>query len=333
MSVYPHPTKGPGHWYIDIGYGDKRVRVKHEGTRETALELEAKWRRERAGKKPIATDPRLREIAFDYLATYKLDHLPGKAYQTQADNVRIVVNLLGAHNISGLTDGIIEEYKRVRLQTVKAATINKELSALSGICKWALDKGLISDLPRIKRFPPRLTSAPEPVIPSRSQIEEILKYVPKATLGMYRLMFFYGLRSAEARHIRSEHYSADRRLLRIVGKGNKTRFVPIVDDITHADLVTRQAKAVEGWLWYSERSKGPYKSIRDGLKRAAKKAGISDRMYCHLLRHGCATELVGTADLKTVQALLGHSSIQVTEKYLHIRQDRLTEALTGYVNK
>jgi integrase/recombinase XerD len=330
MSVTPHPTKGPGHWYVDIGYGKNRIRIPFAGTHEAAKDYERSKRRSR-GLATIDTDPRLREISADYLRTYKLDHLP-EGYSRQKRSVAIIENYFGAFNMSSITTTLIEQYKYKRMETVKPVTINKELCALSGIFKWAKDENRIDLIPRIKKFPPKLTASPIADIPLRANIIELLPHIPEKIRGLFKLMFFYGLRSGEARNLRIENINLDAKTFWVKGKGGKLRSLPIMDDETFIELEQRCKNNTDGWLWYSPRTKGPYKDIRASLKQAALKAGIPTNMYPHLLRHGCATELVGLTDLRTAQAILGHSTIVTTEKYLHVREHRMTEALAGHNN-
>lgn len=331
MSVTLHPTKGPGHWYIDIGYGKNRKRIPYEGTKEDALDYEKSKRRSR-GLATVNTDPRLREISEDYLRTYELDHLPeGTARQKRS--VATIVDYFGIYNLSSITPALIEQYKYKRLETVKPVTINKELCALSGIIKWARDENKIETIPRIKKFPPKLTTSPIADIPLRVNILEILPHIPEKIRGLFRMMFFYGLRSGEARNLKTENINLSAKTFWVKGKGGKIRSLPIMDDETYNELEQRCKQATNGWLWYSPRVKGPYKDIGESLKRAAKKAGIPTNMYPHLLRHGAATELVGITDLRTAQAILGHSTIVTTEKYLHVRQHRMSEALAGHSGK
>ncbi|MFZ4856175.1 MAG: tyrosine-type recombinase/integrase [Desulfuromonadaceae bacterium] len=328
MSVTPHPTKGPGYWYIDIGYGKNRQRIPFDGTKEDALDYEKSLRRKR-GLTTIHTDPRLREISEDYLRTYKLDHIE-EGYDRQKRSVATIVDYFGAYNLSSISPVLIEQYKYKRLETVKPVTINKELCALSGIFKWARDENRIDVIPRIKKFPPKLTASPIADIPLRANIIELLPHIPEQIRGLFKLMFFYGLRSGEARKLRTENINLDAKTFWVKGKGGKLRSLPIMDDEIYKEFEQRCKNNTQGWLWYSPRSKGPYKDISESLKRAAKKAGIPSNIYPHLLRHGCATELVGLTDLRTAQAILGHSTIVTTEKYLHVREHRMSEALSNH---
>jgi integrase len=329
MSIRPHPTKGPGHWYIDLGRGKNRIRANFEGTRDEAKDVELAARKKR-GSITVLTDPTLRSITADYLQTYKLDHTP-RGYDNQKKTVALLERYFGPYRISSITTALIEQYKIHRLTTAKPTTINKELSALSQICKWSLEAGQIESIPKIKRFPPKLTAPPVLDIPMKVDFVKILDNIKPRYRGLFRLMFFYGLRPGEAFGLRVDNINLSARTLWVKGKGAKFRSIPIMDDDTYNELKERSENAIDGWLWYSARTKGPYVDLRSTLNNAAAAAGVP-KIHAHLLRHGAATELVGITDLRSAQAILGHSSIVVTEKYLHVRQHRISAALASHSN-
>ena len=291
MSIRPHPSK-PGHWQIDIGRGANRKRIPFQGTKAEALEMERTGRLER-GLICYVADPRVREIADKYMATYALDHLPGGVAK-QREQVQIVLAFFGPYNISSITPQQIESYKRQRSLAVKPTTINKELSALSGMCKWALDAGIITTLPRIKRYPPKLTKATTPRIPTPEIMERIIAEVKPRLRELFRLSFMAGLRPGEAVKLKKENWTPALNLLAITGKGNKTRHIPIVNTAMQAELTRRASETKSGYLWESPWTNSRYVDIRGALKEAAKRAGWNEPIHPHLLRHAAATDLIGS---------------------------------------
>jgi len=327
MSIRPHPTKGAGWWYIDLGKGKDRLRIKHEGTKESAHEVELSIRRKR-GTAPRAADPRLREIAADYLSAYQIDHLPS-GHAKQKERVEIILAHFGAHCISTITPELIEQYKRSRINgNVKPITVNKELSALSGMCKYALDMGMIDQMPRIKRFPPKMTKSPIPQVPTAITAHQIIEQIVPRLRELYRLSLMAGLRPGEARLLRKENWNSSLCILIVTGKGNKTRHIPIVNKEMQAELTRRALETKSGYLWESPWTNGPYVDIRRALSEAAKRAGWSGKITPHVLRHAAATDMIDKGvDVSIAQQLLGHSTIKVTETYLHIRQNMLIDAM------
>lgn len=334
MSVRPHPTKGPGWYQVDIGYGKDRVTRAYEGTKDEALEFERSERRRR-GKVVIQSDPRFREITERYLDDYQTGHLAG-GYEKQKEQIAKVEEFFGAFNLTSIGPTLIEQYKRKRLadpgqskgSMVKPITINKELSALSGCLKWAVENKMLDAVPRIKRFPPKLAKSPVKRIPTPDIVENILSEITPRLRELFRLSFMVGLRPGEATGLKSSDWIESLNTLSVTGKGGKTRHVPIVCPEMQSELTRRAKESKYGYLWESPWTKGPYVDIREALKQAAKRAGWNESINAHLLRHAAATDLIGTGtDVSVVQQILGHSTIKVTETYLHIRQEMMKKAM------
>jgi integrase/recombinase XerD len=346
MSVRPHPSKGPGHWQIDIGYGKSRTRIAVHGTKDEAIDMEKGYRRKR-GHAPASTDPRLREITEDYLNTYKLDHLPA-GYEKQKTRVALINSFFGQYSLSSIDPPLIEEYKRRRLgDGLKPTTINKELSALSGCLKWAQENNKLENLPRIKRFPPKLCTAPTPMVPTGKIMREIINEINPRVRELFRLTFMTGIRPSEAVALRKENWHPELSVISVVGKGNKQRIIPITNQNMRDELNRRSGATKSGYLWESHYTGTKYVDIRHSLKSAAKRAGwTSASIYHHLLRHAAGTDHIALGtDIRVVQQLFGHSTIKVTEIYTHIHNNTLVEAqqrreepedrkpVTGHVTK
>ena len=125
-------------------------------------------------------------------------------------------------------------------------------------------------------------------------------------------------------------------LLRVVGKGNKERVVPLGSHARHAleayltrarpILAKKSARATPALFLGSRGSALTRQSIWNVLKKRARDAGIADPLSPHTLRHSCATHLVaGGADIRVVQELLGHQSVQTTQIYTKVTIDSLRD--------
>jgi integrase/recombinase XerD len=327
MSVRPHPTKGSGWWYVDLGYGKDRQRVPFEGSKAEAEQYEADRKRILRPARSSSCFDRVGALLDRYLESYAMEHQPSGTSK-QRERVGLIRKQFGAMLLQDITAQEVERYKVWRLQHVKHTTVNKELSVLAGLFRWSVDMGVLDDPPcKIRRFPPKLTKAPVPQVPSREMMERIIREIPLRVRSLFMLSFMVGLRPGEARGLRQEHWNIERATLAITGKGNKTRHIPVVNPAMAAELTARAQATKSGYLWESPWTKGPYHDIRGALKKAAARAGWTGPIYPHLLRHAAGTEMVGFADLRTVQVMLGHSTSAVTEIYTHIRQDRLREAM------
>ena len=150
--------------------------------------------------------------------------------------------------------------------------------------------------------------------------------------AIIEVLFSCGLRVSELVSLRWSQLYADEKYLRIVGKGSKERLVPISDRALHEIdnyLPWRQQLKIkpgeEDYVFLNRRGANLTRTmILIMLKRQAQEAGITKTISPHTLRHSFATALLeGGADLRVIQALLGHESIGTTEIYTHISMQTL----------
>jgi integrase/recombinase XerD len=146
------------------------------------------------------------------------------------------------------------------------------------------------------------------------------------------LLYASGLRISELANARLENFNFEERVVRVTGKGNKTRLVPVgrkACEALAAYLSDERPKLVKrrsgSEIFLSERgSKLTTVRIWQIVKKYAQRAGLEKNVYPHLLRHSFATHLLGNgADLRVIQEMLGHTDISTTQIYTHVDQQRL----------
>lgn len=150
--------------------------------------------------------------------------------------------------------------------------------------------------------------------------------------AILELFYASGLRLAELRNARLEELDLEEGFLRVTGKGNKMRLVPVggrareaVEDYLRNERPELVTSKTSSWIFISVRggALSPDR-IRQIVKHRAKMAGIEQTMYPHLLRHSFATHLLENgADLRVIQELLGHADLATTQIYTHVDQKRL----------
>lgn len=154
----------------------------------------------------------------------------------------------------------------------------------------------------------------------------------KRDLAILETFYSSGLRLSELGNATLQNLDLEDNFLRVTGKGNKTRLVPIGKAALRAiaqylkherpSLVTAKTSS---HLFITVRG-GPIspERLRDIVKKRAKAAGIEQNFYPHLLRHSFATHLLQNgADLRVIQELLGHADIATTQIYTHVDQKAL----------
>jgi integrase/recombinase XerD len=216
-------------------------------------------------------------------------------------------------------------------------TAARRLTTLRNYYRFLLSEG------RIPTDPTALINAPRQwkQLPKYLNREEMVKLVqapaPETALGardraMLELLYACGLRVSELVRLRMSDLNLDVGFVRVTGKGNKQRMVPLGDTAAEAlreylgwaraaILRTRSSPCV----FVTGRGRG---MTRQGfwklLAGHGRKAGIDRELTPHVVRHSFATHLLeGGADLRSVQTMLGHADIATTEIYTHVVRTRL----------
>lgn len=153
------------------------------------------------------------------------------------------------------------------------------------------------------------------------------------------LEVFYGtgIRAGELAQLKTTDVDTEDRILRVIlGKGGKDRNVPLTRAAAEAverylvDGRPRIRGAVRSrWLFLALRGGRMYASLlNEVVQGAATKAGLDKHVTCHALRHSCATHLLkGGADIRHIQALLGHACLSSTERYTHVEISDLSKVV------
>jgi integrase/recombinase XerD len=188
---------------------------------------------------------------------------------------------------------------------------------------------------------PLLSPRPEQTLPETLHGQELSRLLesidPAQFLGrrdraMLELFYSSGLRLSELCSARLENFDMEEHFIRVTGKGNKTRIVPIgrraeeaIEDYLRNERKELVKKRSGSHIFLSVRGgKLSPDRVRQVVKERAALAGIDQNVYPHLLRHSFATHLLeGGADLRVIQELLGHADISTTQIYTHVDGARL----------
>ncbi len=212
------------------------------------------------------------------------------------------------------------ELGRGRPRKLAPATIGRKLAAVRAFLRHALGPERVPDASFAPHRPRRLPEAPRP-----REIDGELEALGGSTpLGLrnralVELVYSAGLRSQEAVDLDLADVDFEQELVHVRGKGGKERVVPLGEEASHRLAVylrearPQLARAAENALFLSARGRRLDTST---LRRLLP--------HPHRLRHAFATHLLeGGADLRTIQELLGHSSLSTTQMYSHVDARRL----------
>jgi integrase/recombinase XerD len=186
------------------------------------------------------------------------------------------------------------------------------------------------NLPRIERYLPETLN--------ELQVEQLIDSINTAhplalrDRAVLELLYASGLRISELANARLENLNLEERIVRVTGKGNKTRLVPIgrkACEALAAYLSTERPQLVKARtsseIFLSARgTKLTTARLWQIVKERARHSGLEANIYPHLLRHSFATHLLSNgADLRIIQEMLGHADISTTQVYTHVDQQRL----------
>ena len=234
--------------------------------------------------------------------------------------------------------GLISQYLAERKRGgLSAASIKLIVVALKIFFRFSTGKGIVArdpteslTLPRIERYLPETLN--------EIQVEQLLESIDAtAPLGlrdraMLELLYASGLRIAELAGAKLENLNLDEGVVRVTGKGNKTRLVPVGRKACAAlaayleEERPRLVRRRTGSEVFLSTRGGRLTTVRiwQIVKACARRSGLEANIYPHLLRHSFATHLLSNgADLRIIQEMLGHADISTTQIYTHVDQQRL----------
>ncbi|MCZ6522077.1 MAG: site-specific tyrosine recombinase XerD [Bacteroidetes bacterium] len=219
------------------------------------------------------------------------------------------------------------------------------ISGLKSFYGFLLDEGLITEDPTALIEAPRLgRKLPDTL--SFNEIEEILAAIDLSkpegarNRAMIEVLYSSGLRVSELTGLTINNLYLDIGFIRVLGKGNKERLVPIGSDaikflniyINDIRVHLKIKSGNEQYVFLNRfGSKISRVSVFTAIKDIVASSGIQKKISPHTFRHSFATHLIeGGADLRAVQEMLGHESITTTEIYTHLDRDYLKQVIKEF---
>jgi integrase/recombinase XerC len=228
--------------------------------------------------------------------------------------------------LAAFNDFEIMQYRAYLLNVAKykASTINRKIIAIRNFCRWAVNEGLLeknptSNIKEIKDVKQRL--APEAL--SKQEVFKLRRivhrYGNKRDIALIELMLNTGTRVSEVCKLKVEDIEISERkgILRVIGKGNKLREIPINSETRKYLRDYLEVKPNSAYLFVSQRGgKMDRSTVFRVIKKYSDLAGLKDFVHPHTFRHTFAQTLIDNGtDLFNVQYLLGHENITTTQRY------------------
>jgi len=236
----------------------------------------------------------------------------------------------------------IREYFGNLFGAARRTTVARKMSAVKSFFSFLEKRGLIRNNAAADLTAPRQ----EKYIPTYLPVDEMFRLLQRPDrarplglrdLAILEVLYSCGLRVSELVGLDIKSIDFDQRLVRVLGKGNKERIVPVgkeavraVNRYLESALPLRKkagGDAGSGPLFINSRGgRLSTRSVANIVKKYGKEGGLMLDISPHALRHTFATHLLdGGADLRSVQELLGHASLSTTQKYTHVSLDKLME--------
>ncbi len=218
-------------------------------------------------------------------------------------------------------------------------TVARKLAAIRSFYRALLERGAVESNPaELVASPKRDVHLPR--VLRRSEASEMLDRIPAGTplqvrdRAIFELAYSSGLRAQEIVSLDLGDTDFDSETVRVTGKGNKTRVLPVGEPAQRA--LQRYLEAArhalgparaEQALFISRRGRRLSPSdVRRRLEKWVREAAVAGRISPHTLRHSFATHLLeGGADLRSIQELLGHASVSTTQVYTRVEPSRLRQ--------
>jgi len=223
---------------------------------------------------------------------------------------------------------------------LKSSTVFRKVESLKAFYKFLVLEGRVKSNPMKNFKSPRL-AAHLPKFLSKSEMQELLNFPSREKFWMIRtqtileLLYACGMRVSELLSLRLESVNLNRRWIRIFGKGAKERIVPVNENACEAlrkyieaRYMRFSGKNVSSELFVSKFGKKLSRiSAWKDVKKLARLAGVRADIHPHIFRHTFASHLLeGGADLRSLQEMLGHASLNTTQIYAHLQKSAIKSA-------
>ncbi len=285
----------------------------------------------------LETLKKIRGLSENTLISYKNDFDKFICFLNQHLSSEVTVQELKKLSKSDFRSFLSDQ----RNKNINSTSIARVISSLKSFFNFLLDEGDIEDsviftikTPKLKKSLPRPINSELAIQTINNAVEiEKIKWVGLRNKSILLLLYGCGLRISEALNLNFSDLS-DREHLVIKGKGNKERIVPIMNYIKknidlYVENCPKQFEPNDPLFVGKRFGRLSPRIIQYALEKIRQNLSLPETATPHALRHSFATHLLESGgDLRTIQELLGHSSLSTTQKYTKVETGRLYEAYT-----
>lgn len=325
MSVF----KKGNNWHIDYRVSGRRRREK-VGPSKKIAELALQKRKVEIAEGKFLDIKRQNRIKFEDFAKIFIElHSKVNKRPRVARRDEFLINKLATHFkgkfLYEITPQSIERFKSDRIKQVAPATVNRELACLKCMFNKAItwDKAEKNPVREVKLFKEnnRRTRYLE-----KEEIKKLLENSADHLKPILIVALFTGMRKSEILNLQWKNINIEHGVIYLLDTKNGERREVLMNDTVKKAIIAVPKNPNSPYIFCHENGK-PYLNVRKSFDMALKKCGIIDFRF-HDLRHTFASQLVMIGiDLKTVQELMGHKSIEMTLRYSHLSPDHKKKAV------
>lgn len=332
-----------GKWYVDFTFNKKRIRKFGGYTKEQAMNTLTKLRMEKLNEKLGFKKPeRKPDIPFElfseeFMELYSRQNK--KSWKRDEASLKHLNPFFKEKTLQEIKPELVANYKlkrkadiTPRKTPVEVATINREISLLKTMFNWAEKYGKIDRNPiaKVEKFPEREDEKRKKWKILEND-EDAIRLIDSAIPHLKPILIIAlntGMRKGEILSLKWKNIDFKEGLIFIEdSKAGKSRKVPMNYNVFEA---LKEYPRNSEFVFYNSETNSHIKDVKRSFKTACNKASIKDMRF-HDLRHTAASKMVNQAgvDLVTASKILGHSSIQMTVRYVHSTTKVMRQAVDG----
>ena len=267
-----------------------------------------------------------------------------KSYRSDLKKFEFYLSKTSVKKLSFIGPEIVREFLYEQSKRVSVKTQGRIISTLKTFFNFLVLEKLINDSPIENIDYPKVDSK-IPLVLSTDEIDKIIscafsKKFELRNQTIIEIMYSCGLRVSEVTEMKISNIFFDESLIKILGKGNKERFIPLsrtakkllYNYITYNRKNFSQDKQSIDIVFLNNRGKKLTRvMVYNIINDAALEAKINKKISPHTLRHSFATHLIENgASIISIQKMMGHENVVTTEKYLHVNKKHLIETMIKF---
>ena len=332
MFIYKRKSSG----YYYLCYTDESGKTRYISTRKKkksdALKFLREFKEKEHSKKQKIRNITVSEFKKEYFEYSKTIHT-ANSHQSARAALNEFEKIVGDISLSNVgvkeVESFIANKRKKSVHTARRCFVTVS-AAMNKACDW----NYLNSNPFANVVKPKLPEL-QPLFFSKEEFKKLLEIIDNDEFRELCIVaVLTGMSFGELANLQWEHVDLINRIIYVQNteefttKSKRNRKIPM-NQVLHRLMAMRKESAVNRYVFHNGMSKLDKDYVSKKFKQYVINAGLNNKLHFHSLRHTCASWLVQSGvSLYEVQRILGHSSISVTEKYAHLQESQLSEAMS-----